>query len=156
MAKTDKLREALTGYVGDCQSPIEDMLATAMCFQIGFDMFERAGQGPEFSPVMPLCDLRTQHIVAGYRIDLALVGPCIKVAIECDGHDFHEKTKEQAARDKSRDRAITAEGYALLRFTGSEIWANALGCAEEALSIAKRQLSDAAEAAWEATRGQQG
>jgi very-short-patch-repair endonuclease len=131
------------------------MLATALCYRIGLDMFERAGQGPDFEAVKPICDIQTQHVVAGYRVDLALIGPCIKVAIECDGHDFHEKTKEQAARDKARDRAITAEGYTLLRFTGSEIWANALACASECLSIASRQLSDAAEAAWEARRDAQ-
>jgi hypothetical protein len=32
------------------------------------------------------------------------------VAIECDGHNFHERTKEQVARDKSKDRYLTARG----------------------------------------------
>jgi uncharacterized protein DUF559 len=53
------------------------------------------------------------------------------VVVECDGHDFHEKTKEQAARDKSRDRDMLAQGYRVLRFTGSEIHNRAEKCAME-------------------------
>ncbi len=45
----------------------------------------------------------------------------IKVAIECDGHEFHEKTKEQAKRDKAKDRYLQSKGWIIARFTGSEI-----------------------------------
>lgn len=56
-----------------------------------------------------------------------------RVAIECDGHDFHEKTKQQAARDKRRDRELTFLGMPVLRFTGSEIWAGPTACARPVL-----------------------
>lgn len=49
-----------------------------------------------------------------------------KIIIECDGHEFHEKTKEQAQHDKERDRFLQAEGYPIYRFTGSEIYRNPL------------------------------
>lgn len=52
------------------------------------------------------------------------------IVVECDGHDFHEKTKEQAARDKERDREIQIAGYAILRFTGSEIHNNPGDCVD--------------------------
>jgi very-short-patch-repair endonuclease len=52
-----------------------------------------------------------------------------KLVVECDGHDFHERTKEQVARDKARDRAIVSAGYDVFRFSGSEIWRDPLGCA---------------------------
>lgn len=55
----------------------------------------------------------------------------ISIAVECDGHDFHERTKEQAARDKKRDRFFQLEGINVLRFTGSEIWNDPYGCADE-------------------------
>lgn len=42
--------------------------------------------------------------------------------IECDGHEFHERTKKQAEHDKKRDRFLQAEGFPVLRLTGSEIW----------------------------------
>lgn len=42
--------------------------------------------------------------------------------IECDGHDFHERTKEQAARDRDRDRPVQEMGWRIMRFTGSELY----------------------------------
>lgn len=53
------------------------------------------------------------------------------MAVECDGHEFHEKTKEQAARDKKRDRYIVMHSIPMLRFTGAEIHYKAADCAEE-------------------------
>jgi very-short-patch-repair endonuclease len=57
------------------------------------------------------------------------------VAIECDGHNFHEKTKEQAARDKSKDRYLTARGVTVMRYAGSEVWADAMKCVNEVVSL---------------------
>lgn len=51
--------------------------------------------------------------------------------VECDGHDFHERTKEQAAHDRMRDRWFQAQGFAVLRFTGSEIVREGARCAAE-------------------------
>ncbi len=51
--------------------------------------------------------------------------------VECDGHDFHEKTKEQAALDKGKDRQASIDGYDTFRFTGSEIWKDPMGCASQ-------------------------
>lgn len=53
--------------------------------------------------------------------------------VECDGHDFHERTKEQAARDRSRDRWAQDNGYDVFRFTGSEIWRDPWGCGLQVL-----------------------
>lgn len=43
------------------------------------------------------------------------------VAVELDGHDFHERTKEQASRDKKRDRSLLSKGWTTIRFTGSDV-----------------------------------
>lgn len=51
------------------------------------------------------------------------------LVVECDGHEFHEKTKAQAARDKSRDRELLLRGIPCMRFTGSEIWKDPFACA---------------------------
>lgn len=53
------------------------------------------------------------------------------VIVECDGHDFHERTKEQAQRDRSRDRAFQSQGMTIFRFTGSELWEDADDCAAQ-------------------------
>lgn len=56
------------------------------------------------------------------------------LAIECDGHDFHERTKEQASKDRKRDRELQAAGLRVFRFTGSDIWKDPVGCAREAIA----------------------
>lgn len=60
--------------------------------------------------------------------------------VECDGHDFHERTKEQAAKDRSRDRAAILAGYEVFRFTGSELWCDPLGCARQIVEWAEKGL----------------
>jgi hypothetical protein len=55
----------------------------------------------------------------------------VMLAIECDGHQFHEKTPEQAKCDKNRDRNLITSGYPVMRFTGSEIYADPLRCSEQ-------------------------
>ena len=59
-----------------------------------------------------------------YRLDFATFIGRKKFAVEIDGHDFHERTKEQAGRDKARDRALACADWTVLRFTGSEVWAD--------------------------------
>lgn len=44
-----------------------------------------------------------------------------KVIIECDGHEFHEKTREQVSKDKKRDRYFSKNGFTIFRYSGSEI-----------------------------------
>lgn len=72
-----------------------------------------------------------------YRPDFQLVfyheqiESFIKMNIEVDGHIYHEKTKEQALRDKRRDRYYLSKGITTMRFTGSEVWKDPFKCAEE-------------------------
>jgi very-short-patch-repair endonuclease len=85
--------------------------------------------------------------VGNYRVDfLCMATPELPerqkfyLAIECDGHEFHEKTKMQAARDKARDRFIVGQGIPMMRFTGSEIWRDPMACAEQALDYFKDKV----------------
>lgn len=70
--------------------------------------------------------IHPQYEILKYRVDFLLeydfltVEPLL-IVVECDGHDFHEKTKEQVSRDKKRDREIQKLGYHILRYSGSEI-----------------------------------
>jgi|GEM_PF-2799884 len=68
--------------------------------------------------------INPQYQIGKYRVDFMIEWNEKKIVIECDGHEFHEKTKEQVSRDKKRDRFITMQGYKLLRFSGSEICNN--------------------------------
>lgn len=59
------------------------------------------------------------------------------LVVECDGHDFHERTKEQAARDRKRDRDLSLKGYDVFRFTGSELWRDPVKCAKDVIQWAR-------------------
>jgi very-short-patch-repair endonuclease len=79
--------------------------------------------------------METQVPLGPYKVDF-VISPWprderVKIIVECDGHAFHEKTKEQAQHDKARDRELQAMGYRVLRFTGSEIYRDAFRCANE-------------------------
>ncbi len=50
------------------------------------------------------------------------------VAVDCDGHEFHERTKWQAMKDRRKDRALMRSGLKFVRFTGAEITLNADQC----------------------------
>lgn len=54
--------------------------------------------------------------------------------VECDGHDFHERTKEQAAKDRARDREFQSAWFGVFRFTGSELYRDPYGKAGETLN----------------------
>lgn len=88
--------------------------------------------------------LRTQHQVGRYTADFHFTSSrddkTAFLVVECDGHDFHERTKEQAAHDKKRDRYFAAQGIAVLRFTGSEIWRDAASCSREIESFLSDQF----------------
>lgn len=68
-----------------------------------------------------------------YRADFLISDKDIglNLVVEADGHDFHERTKEQATRDKRRDREMLAAGFHVMRFTGTEVWKEPWRCADE-------------------------
>jgi very-short-patch-repair endonuclease len=64
-----------------------------------------------------------------YRIDWAIERPDQPlIFVECDGNEFHTRP-EHVAKDRLRDQQIRRAGIKLFRFTGSEIYRNAEGCA---------------------------
>lgn len=62
------------------------------------------------------------------------------LVIECDGHDFHERTKQQAEHDRRRDREMLPAGIPVLRVTGSEVWRSPIRAAFDVLIAAKKVL----------------
>ena len=138
----EHLAESLHNWlecIKKCESPIEQLMAIAL--EMVFEMLPMPrGVDVIINP--------QEEIKAGqetYRVDFFLA--CVVrsqdlsqyehfgVIVECDGHDFHEKTKEQAAKDRARDRALIAQGYTVLRFTGSEIWKSPIACARQVRNV---------------------
>lgn len=115
----------------EIESPIEAALGFAL-WHLGGSVVLSTGSGFwEYLEHDKLAIAVPQKKILNYRVDFLVETRCgKKFVVECDGHEFHERTKLQAARDRKRDRAFAAAGIPVLRFTGSEIWADAIGCAE--------------------------
>ena len=65
-----------------------------------------------------------------------------KLGVELDSHQWHERTKEQAQRDKERERLLIANEWKLLRFTGREVYRNPEKCLDELESVAINMAYD--------------
>lgn len=141
------------------QSPIERILATALTivgssnasvvFLVDEQLYGLANVHRTRTHrivIEPQAKVKVYHV--DFLVTYEIVRPDIKgllrksrtmsvtqsIVIECDGHEFHEKTKEQAGRDKRRDRDIQEFGYPVFRFTGSEIYSDPFACAKQAIS----------------------
>jgi very-short-patch-repair endonuclease len=133
--------DSLTG-IDRCQSPLEQQLAHAFAALSRFEW-----RAPDHHPWEVgrwpgwFLALLAQPQYDGYRADFGISTwahledelPPFIVIIEVDGHDFHEKTKEQVRRDKSRDRFMTATEARVFRFSGSEVYQDAEACAADVL-----------------------
>ncbi len=130
-------------YVSRCESPIEQLLAIRlMDLEPYFYKELSVLSGFRFLSILPQKEVVVND--RKYRLDFLI--ECLVdnkkhlFAIECDGHDFHEKTKEQAARDKKRDRDLMENGITVIRFTGSEIHENPYRCARSAVKIIEKYI----------------
>lgn len=130
----------------DCESPIEQLLALELQDVIRDSKLNHISDIFICSPQLEVTLFKESKKEVKYRTDFLVEfvrmkeNLSIRVAIECDGHDFHEKTKEQAARDKRRDRNLMENGIMVIRFTGSEIYEDAYGCAAEAMRIIENHV----------------
>lgn len=130
--------EHLLGF----ESPIEQMLYISLedlfkHFDLFFDDYQIFIYGQQKIKV---------HSRLSYRVDLMLCVCDLKrktyhnFVIECDGHEFHEKTKEQAEKDRFRERKLMSMGYQVIRFTGSEIFNDSMNCSYDVWKIVKAYL----------------
>lgn len=139
-----------------CESPIERLLLAHLafiCVYGGAPAVVPSKLAPE-PPIQPHAPadasaITLQHKILTYRVDAALwfrnyQGELVGLVIECDGHDYHERTKHQAARDRSRDRDLLTAGYYVMRFTGAEIYADPCKCARQAEDMVGRIIQDSA------------
>lgn len=128
-----KFLELMYGDINDvplCKSPIEAMMSWGLSAAAGI-------RGPN-----SFLTLDAQKQIGDYKVDFLVALTTwtepkffAEVIVECDGHDFHEKTKEQASRDKERDRTLQQLGYNVFRFSGSDIWKDVMACANEVIEF---------------------
>lgn len=121
----------------DCESPIEQILSLALEQLNIVNIYK-------FNPFVDIVEIEKQkELQCGnkkYRADFFI--PVIYknqenkcFVIECDGHEFHQKTKEQVERDNIRMRTLQKYGYEIIRFSETEIWHRPYKCANEVLNI---------------------
>jgi len=147
-----------------CESPIEEaflgaLLAVALDHYLNLSIHADGpvtgilggsaivtdGTGPDAPSLSVTPQYRVGRFTVDFRIEYADTysekrAVCL---VECDGHDFHDRTKKQAARDKARDRKIAAvTNVSMLRFTGSELYQDAIGCANEVLLLLVEHAND--------------
>ncbi len=118
-----------------CESPIEARFLaafSAVCLEAAEDR-RRKDEGDQIL-------IQPQARLGDYRVDFLISQGATRLIVECDGHDFHNVTKQQALNDRKRDRWLHNDDYVVFRFTGSEIYADPKRCAEAAF----RYLDDRA------------
>jgi very-short-patch-repair endonuclease len=164
----DNYRQALAATQDRCESPIERLMLAAFlarplenCEFIRGDLWSAdrllvycwSGSTDwvgSIHPQVELGDYRVDFYLQAFVVDnwegpsAKISGRWLQLVIECDGHNYHERTKEQARRDKRRDRWFQTHGISVLRFTRSKIWADPLGCVD--------QVHDAFLASWNRRR----
>lgn len=113
-----------------CDSDIEAAMCAALCAVVPPAAVRiddlRCYVWPQFKRVRP------------FRLDFAIwpegsAHPEHCVGIECDGAEFHASSQKRA-RDAWREKKILTDyGVPIIRFSGSDIYRDAIGCARAAL-----------------------
>lgn len=139
------LRAQISFFCKRCESPIEELFAAASLLHregarhLGVEMYHygSAFDREERASKWDSTDVYLQAQVGIYRADFLFddlhEGKRRLLIVELDGHDWHERTKHQAARDKKRDGALVSAGYRIMRFTGSEVWGDPGECVQEVI-----------------------
>lgn len=115
--RTNRLPTDLASMLDQCESPIERRLLRALRFALpdGVALFCQAPIGM-------------------YRADFLAQRADLRVVIEADGREFHT-SPEQREYDQRRDEYMIKKGYRVLRYTGSQIAADARTCAAGVVAV---------------------
>ena len=127
------------GFPEYCESPIEQILwLTLNLYNLTFNknyVFEEQAE--------------IEANGKSYRLDFLYqedfmedVEHPYRLAIECDGHEFHEATKEQVIKRNNRDMDLKMEGYDVLHYSGSQIFNKPYRCAKEICEYITKKLEE--------------
>lgn len=147
-------RSSWERLLGQTDSPIEALFLDSFCamtYEYGFTIAKRSAAREGVITVLPQAHV-AEHYRADFLVSYHFFGSDYRIVVECDGHDFHERTKEQAKRDKRRDRDLQKLGYEVFRFTGSELRGNPRAAAYDVLDAIMTFQTDCFIRAIEHTR----
>ena len=108
------LAEAVTGSIGDYDSPFEEAVADALCRK-GWQVHPQVG-------------------VSSFRIDLGVVDPDAPgrylAGVECDGATYHRSATARD-RDKLREQVLRGLGWEIVRIWSTDWWHDAAGALDK-------------------------
>ena len=109
------LAEAVSGSIGDYDSPFEETVADALR-EKGWQVHPQVG-------------------VSSFRVDLGVVDPDAPgrylAGVECDGATYHRSATARD-RDKLREAALIGLGWEVLRIWSTDWWHDAAGAVDKA------------------------
>jgi len=151
---------SIQNLVAECSAVCESPIEMAMCFALAI-VAREGDRGVAIA--LPDCSLgdvegdlhltiQPQAQIGAYRVDFLITAQLIEgdedlgiyrkqAVVECDGYEWHDCSKEQAIRDRRRDRDLQIQGFNVFRYAGAEIWVNVFKCAQEVIGF----LVDAVE-----------
>ena len=131
----ENLTALIMGWCDDyssCNSPIEKILFLAFRLVEVIRRNELCDKSEAIS-ILPQMEIDTGN--KKYYVDLYFVIESwlenVGVVVECDGHEFHHKTKKQVEHDNEREYEIKKCGYDILRISGSQIYNDPFKCAND-------------------------
>ena len=116
------------------ESPMEAMFECALRLLIGREASKEYITVECQAPI-GLCDGRDG------RADFMISAWGYRLYVEIDGFAFHERTSEQAAADRARDRHLHMIGYPPIRFMGRDVWLDPIACALQALNCLRNMAN---------------
>lgn len=119
----------------ECESPIEKILYVAS--DIVFYLRETEIIERIFLNIQPQYKIQCKENT--YKVDFLITIETLfpyrhiirGIIVECDGYDFHQKTKQQVKNDNERELELKMLGYDVLRFSGTQIYENPIKCAND-------------------------
>lgn len=131
-------RAAAAAQTSDtADSPIETILGAAiiLCFRNAGKPLKLCAPEERHNAGKGLL-LVPQFDWSYYRSDWAIFNPKTSGALllECDGKEFHSSA-DQVAHDRKKDEAAHDRGYLVMRFSGSQIYRDADGCANRVFQV---------------------
>lgn len=101
-----------------CQSPLEQALFLALKDKnINAKLQMKINRnGESFDNIIPIDKANILTIP-----DFYIESNGKRITVYADGHTYHERTENQALRDRNIDRELQNLGFVVLRFTGKEI-----------------------------------
>ena len=117
-----------------CESPIE----VIFCF--AFDIMAAIKDIPGRLWLIPQKYINTEGGLYradfwfdSYECDYGQNYKPYKLIVECDGYEYHHKTKQQVTHGNERDYDLKKAGYDILHFSGSQIFNEPFKCANDTL-----------------------